>query len=80
MDGDMIEAVSPAGAVRRAYDLHSLYYHWLVAPLERMPRKRALETARIQPDERVLEVAVGPGLTFVDILPHHEGRLAAEHR
>ena len=68
MERGMIEAVAPVRAVRRAYDLHSLYYGWLVAPLERKPRMRALDVAAIQPDERVLEVAVGPGLTFVEVL------------
>ncbi len=29
---------------------------------------RALEAAAIQPDERVLEMAVGPGMTFVEVL------------
>ncbi len=68
MDGGMIEAVAPPEAIRRAYDLHSRYYSWLVAPLEREPRMRGLEAAGIRPDERVLEVAVGPGLAFVEVL------------
>jgi ubiquinone/menaquinone biosynthesis C-methylase UbiE len=67
-EGMMIEAASPAGSVRRAYDLHSLYYRWLVAPFERRPRTTALEEAAIQRSEKVLEVAVGPGLPFLDIL------------
>ncbi len=64
----MIEAIAPTASVRRAYNLHSLYYGAIVAPLERKPRMMALEKACIGPDERVLEVAVGPGFTLREIL------------
>ncbi len=64
----MIEAIAPPEKIRRAYDLYSRFYGALIAPLERLPRMRGLERAAIQPHERVLEVAVGPGETFAEIL------------
>ncbi len=64
----MIEAVAPTASVRRAYALHSIYYGAIVAPLESKPRRLALQAACIGPDERVLEVAVGPGYALREIL------------
>lgn len=64
----MIEAVAPPDRIRRAYDFYSRFYGALVAPLEHLPRMRGLERVAIQPHERVLEVAVGAGLTFAEIL------------
>ncbi len=64
----MIEAIAPTASVKRAYNLHSLYYGAIVAPLEHKPRMLALEKACISPEERVLEVAVGPGYTLREIL------------
>lgn len=64
----MIEAVAPTEDIRRAYDLGSYLYGKLLAPLEHKPRVRALEQARIHPQDRILEVAVGPGAALVEIL------------
>jgi demethylmenaquinone methyltransferase/2-methoxy-6-polyprenyl-1,4-benzoquinol methylase len=64
----MIEAKAPTHRIRRAYDLFSLFYGALVAPLERKPRMLGLEKAGIQPHDKVLEVAVGPGATLTEIL------------
>jgi ubiquinone/menaquinone biosynthesis C-methylase UbiE len=64
----MIEAKAPTQRIRRAYDLFSLFYGALVAPLERKLRMLGLEKAGIQPQDRVLEVAVGPGVTLTEIL------------
>jgi len=64
----MIEAVAPPEKIRRAYDLYSRFYGALIAPLERMPRMRALDRVAIGPHERVLEVATGPGETFAHIV------------
>jgi demethylmenaquinone methyltransferase/2-methoxy-6-polyprenyl-1,4-benzoquinol methylase len=64
----MIEAIAPTDSVRRAYDLLSFCYGTIVAPLERRPRLLALERACLNPDERVLEVAAGPGFTLREIL------------
>lgn len=64
----MIEARAPAEDVRRAYNLWSHFYAKLGVPLERKPRLMALERAGIQPHEKVLEVAVGPGATLLEIV------------
>lgn len=64
----MIEAVAPVDQIRRVYGFYSHFYGCLVAPLERGPRLRGLDAVGIRPGDRVLEVAVGPGATFVDIL------------
>lgn len=64
----MIEAIAPPEKIRRAYDLYSRFYGALIAPLERLPRMRALDRAAIAPRDRVLEVATGPGETFAHIV------------
>lgn len=64
----MIEAIAPPEKIRRAYDGYSRFYGWLIGPLEHLPRMCGLERIAIQPHERVLEVAVGAGLTFAEIL------------
>lgn len=64
----MIEARAPVEAIRRVYDLWSWFYGWAVAPLERKARMRGLDEAAVRTGEKVLEVAVGPGATFVEIL------------
>lgn len=64
----IIEARAPVAAIRRAYNMISLVYARLAGPLERKPRMMALERARIRPGDRVLEVAVGPGSTLVEIV------------
>lgn len=64
----MIEAQAPTEAIRRAYDLWSWFYGWVGVPLERKARMLGLDEVAVQPGEKVLEVAVGPGATFVEIL------------
>lgn len=64
----MIEAVAPTDKIRRAYNYASSFYGSCVAPFERKPRMRGLELAAIQPSDTVLEVAVGPGSTLLEIL------------
>ncbi|HAE82138.1 MAG TPA: hypothetical protein DDW33_00705 [Ktedonobacter sp.] len=64
----MIEAIAPTDSIRRAYDYASSFYGRLIAPLERKPRLRGLALAAIQPSDIVLEVAVGPGATFLEII------------
>ena len=64
----MIEAIAPIESIRRSYDFQSRFYSWLIAPLERRPRLLALERANIQPHERILEVAVGPGAALLETL------------
>jgi demethylmenaquinone methyltransferase/2-methoxy-6-polyprenyl-1,4-benzoquinol methylase len=53
--------------LKRAYTRRSWVYSKTVAPMERVYHQRALEQANIQPGKAVLEVAVGPGLTFVEL-------------
>ena len=64
----MIEAKAPTRLIRRVYDLWSLFYGWIVEPLERRPRMIGLQRANVQPHDRVLEVAVGTGTAFVEIV------------
>ena len=64
----MIEAFAPADRIKRAYNILSLGYAGLLSPLERKPRMIGLERAGIRPHDDVLEVAVGPGHSFVEIL------------
>ncbi len=67
-EGGMIQAAAPTEAIRRSYDFLSRFYGPLGGPLERKPRLMGLALAAIEPNDRVLEVAVGPGLTFLEIL------------
>jgi len=64
----MIEAQAPPETIRRAYELWSWFYGWAVVPLERKARMLGLDEVAIRSGEKVLEVAVGPGATFVEIL------------
>jgi demethylmenaquinone methyltransferase/2-methoxy-6-polyprenyl-1,4-benzoquinol methylase len=64
----MIEAKAPPETIRRVYDLWSTFYGAVAGPFEHKPRMIGLERARIEPHDKVLEVAVGPGLTLVEIL------------
>lgn len=64
----MIEAPVRVSAIQRFYNLWSLFYGSIVVPMERKPRLRGLEMAAIQPQDRVLEVAVGTGAALIEIL------------
>lgn len=67
----MIEAKKyNMSAVKKAYDARSWLYSKLVAPFEHKNHLTAIEMAGIQPGENVLEVAVGPGMTFVELAKH----------
>ncbi len=64
----MIDALHLAPErVARAYSRRSRIYARTVARWERPHHEVALRAARVQPGERVLEVAVGPGLSLVDL-------------
>ena len=54
--------------IRRAYDRRSWIYSKIVAPLEFNNHRKAIEKAAIRPGDKVLEVAVGPGKTLLEIL------------
>jgi ubiquinone/menaquinone biosynthesis C-methylase UbiE len=64
----IIESVCGTKEIRRAYDLWSHIYGKVAAPLEHGPRILALELANIQPHEKVLEIATGPGQILLEIL------------
>lgn len=53
--------------VKQAYNRRSWIYSKTVAPMEWEYHLLALDQAHIQPSEKVLEVAVGPGLTFLEL-------------
>lgn len=63
----MIEAAGETEQIRRVYNRKSSYYARVLGPIEEKPRMLAVERAALQPQDRVLEVAVGPGLTLVEI-------------
>ncbi len=58
----MIDARASRRAIARAYDLYSYVFGRASARLHREAVSRALLRAAPQPGERVLEVAVGPGV------------------
>ena len=68
----MIEAVAPTDRIRRAYNILSLGYAAFLSPLERKPRMLGIERAALRPNDKVLEVAVGPGHSFLEILKRVE--------
>jgi ubiquinone/menaquinone biosynthesis C-methylase UbiE len=63
----IIEAPVEVAKIRKAYTWWSKAY-FLFAPLEKTARTRGIELAQIQPHEKVLEVAVGTGYSFLEIL------------
>ena len=64
----MIDAKSyPVAVVRQAYTRRSGLYAKTIAKLERHAHDLAIDAAQVQPGERVLEVAVGPGITLVEL-------------
>jgi len=64
----MIDAPVRVSAIQSAYNLWSLFYGSIVVPMERKPRLRGIELAAIQPQDRILEVAVGTGAALLEIL------------
>jgi demethylmenaquinone methyltransferase/2-methoxy-6-polyprenyl-1,4-benzoquinol methylase len=73
----MIEAVASREHARRYYDgLSGLYSRWWVH-LHRRPCLRALARAALGPQDHVLEVATGPGLTLLEIVKRLAPRNAA---
>lgn len=60
------KAYSPL-QVKRAYNSRSWAYSKLVAPAEFKHHLRAIGSADIRPGSKVLEVAVGPGLAFLEL-------------
>ncbi len=63
----MVEARASRSKVRRAYNLYSWFYGPLIAQMEKKARHRGLDLARISKEDRILEVAVGSGNTFLEM-------------
>ena len=63
----IIETAATPEQARRVYDLWSHFYGWTAPLFERRPQMLALEKADIQPHDKVLEVAVGPGGILLEI-------------
>ncbi len=63
----VIDAPVETQRIRQAYNFISHIY-FLATPLEKKARMRGIELAAIQPGDRVLEVAVGLGQSFAEIL------------
>ena len=69
----MLEARIPKAQVQEVYRRLAAHYDAWARRFEEKARRRCLELAAIRDGEAVLEVAVGTGLTFVEILkqnPH----------
>jgi len=65
----MIEARQfDAEQIKKAYNRRSWIYSKLVAPLEFDNHRQALVKANLQPHEKVLEVATGPGQVLLEIV------------
>lgn len=58
--------------VKKAYNRRSWLYSKTVAPAEYSYHLKALSKAQIQANEKVLEVAVGPGMTLLEIIKQVE--------
>lgn len=63
----IIEAPLKVSQIRRLYDFASHFYS-LANLIEEKHHARALELTQVQPNDKVLEVAVGLGYTFLKIL------------
>jgi len=63
----IIEAPVEVNRIREKYNWMSKIY-FLATPLEKKARMRGIELAEIKPNDKVLEVAVGIGLSFLEIL------------
>lgn len=63
----MLEAPLTISKIRKIYNLASNYY-FLSHLIEKKPLMRGVELAQIKPEDKVLEVAVGPGVIFSEIL------------
>ncbi len=62
----IIEAPVEVAKIRKTYDWMSKVY-FFVALSEKKARMRGIELAQIQPNDKVLEVAVGIGHSFLEI-------------
>lgn len=63
----IIEAPVKIDKIRKTYNWISRIY-FIATPFEKKARMRGTELAQIEPDDKVLEVAVGLGHSFLEIL------------
>jgi demethylmenaquinone methyltransferase/2-methoxy-6-polyprenyl-1,4-benzoquinol methylase len=63
----IIEAPLGISKIKEIYNFASRYY-FLSNLIEKKPLMRGIELAKIKPDDKVLEVAVGLGFMFLEIL------------
>ncbi len=73
MDSQILEARYTHQGLIRKYDRIASFYDLFGILMESRARQRALEMAAIRNGEKVLEVALGTGLNFIEILkrnPH----------
>jgi ubiquinone/menaquinone biosynthesis C-methylase UbiE len=68
MNSDILEARYTHQEIIRKYNWIAPIYDLFGILMESKARQRALETASIQNGEKILEVALGTGLNFVEIL------------
>lgn len=69
----IIEAPVEVDKIREKYNWASKVY-FLAAPLEKKARMRGIELAQIKSTDKILEVAVGIGLSFLEILKRVDRR------
>jgi len=68
MEQEILKARYTQQEITRKYNWIAPVYDWFGIMMESKARQRALEIAAIQNGEKVLEVALGTGLNFVEIL------------
>lgn len=64
---DLIDRVPLSPQIRKAYAFWSHFYDWVAAPLEHGARRRALDAARLNEHDRILEVGMGTGTILREI-------------
>lgn len=64
----MVDAPVDVKRIRDLYNFWSAFYGPLAAPFEEKARLLGISIVKIKPGEEVLEVAVGPGRSFLEIL------------
>jgi len=67
MQNNMIDAPLKTDKIKKIYNTASQYYS-LSNLIEKKPLMRGIEAANIKPNDKVLEVAVGLGFMFLEIL------------
>ena len=63
----IVEAPVEVAKIRQVYNFLSIIY-FLATPLEKKARLRGIELGRINPNDKILEVATGLGHSFLALL------------